>query len=183
VVHARRQSRIHHRRGSGRGTGPRHPHGLRGADIVGAGALTEADTASYAMATREDLDETKVLVEKTGRRAILSRADVRGPDGCSAAVTSGVSELGRLDIVCQRWRHARRAIDLADLRRAVPGRHRHQFETVCPTRWPSPFRRCGPPATAVRSSSPPPRRRCGSACISAATRRPRLVFSPDKNLG
>lgn len=63
-------------------------------------SLTDVDTTAYPMATQEDLDETTVLVEKTGRRAILSRADVRDPEGLQRAVTSGIDELGRLDIVC-----------------------------------------------------------------------------------
>ena len=59
------------------------------ADIIGIDSLTNVGTTSYPMATQDDLDETTVLIEKTGRRALLSRADVRDRD-----------ELGRLDIVC-----------------------------------------------------------------------------------
>ena len=160
--------------GVGRGQG--RSHAIRMAD-------EGADTASYAMATQEDLDETKVLVEKTGRRAILSRADVRGREGLQRG-----RDVWRLRTrppghrVRQRRHHARRAIDLADLRPAVPGRHRHQFDR-CVQHAGVTFRRCGPPATAVRSSSPPPRQRCGSGCISATTRRPRLVLSPGENVG
>jgi SDR family mycofactocin-dependent oxidoreductase len=88
--------------GVGRGQGRSHAIRLaeEGADIIGVDSLTDVDTTSYAMATQEDLDETTVLVEKTGRRAILSRADVRDREGLQRAVTAGVAELGRLDIVC-----------------------------------------------------------------------------------
>ena len=88
--------------GVGRGQGRSHAIRLaeEGADIIGVDSLTDVDTTPYPMATQEDLDETTVLVEKTGRRAILSRADVRDREGLQRAVTSGVSELGRLDIVC-----------------------------------------------------------------------------------
>jgi SDR family mycofactocin-dependent oxidoreductase len=88
--------------GVGRGQGRSHAIRLaeEGADIIGVDSLTDVDTTSYAMASQEDLDETTVLVEKTGRRAILSRADVRDREGLQRAVTAGVAELGRLDIVC-----------------------------------------------------------------------------------
>jgi SDR family mycofactocin-dependent oxidoreductase len=88
--------------GVGRGQGRSHAVRLaeEGADIFGVDSLTNVDTAPYAMATQEDLDETTVLIEKTGRRALLSRADVRDREALQRAVTSGVAELGRLDIVC-----------------------------------------------------------------------------------
>jgi SDR family mycofactocin-dependent oxidoreductase len=88
--------------GVARGQGRSHAVRLaeEGADIFGVDSLTDVDTTSYAMATQEDLDETTVLVEKTGRRAILSRADVRDREDLQRAVTSAVDELGRLDIVC-----------------------------------------------------------------------------------
>lgn len=88
--------------GVARGQGRSHAIRLaeEGADIVGVDSLTDVDTTSYPMATQEDLDETTVLVEKTGRRASLSRADVRDRDGLKRAVTDGVAEFGRLDIVC-----------------------------------------------------------------------------------
>jgi SDR family mycofactocin-dependent oxidoreductase len=88
--------------GVGRGQGRSHAIRLaeEGADIVGVDALIDFDTTSYPMATQEDLDETMVSIEKTGRRAILSRVDVRDRDGLHTAVTDGVAELGGLDIVC-----------------------------------------------------------------------------------
>jgi (+)-trans-carveol dehydrogenase len=88
--------------GVARGQGRSHAVRLaeEGADIIGIDSLTDVDSTSYAMATQEDLDETTVLVEKTGRRAILSRADVRDREALQKAVTSAVAEFGRLDIVC-----------------------------------------------------------------------------------
>ena len=88
--------------GVARGQGRSHAVRLaeEGADIIGVDSLADVDTTSYAMATQDDLDDTNVLVEKTGRRAILSRADVRDREGLQRAVASGVDELGRLDIVC-----------------------------------------------------------------------------------
>jgi NAD(P)-dependent dehydrogenase (short-subunit alcohol dehydrogenase family) len=51
------------------------------------------------MPTREDLDETVNLVEKTGRRIIAEQADVRDFDRLNEVVANGVAELGRLDFV------------------------------------------------------------------------------------
>ena len=88
--------------GVGRGKGRSHAIRLaeEGGDVIGVDSLTDVDTTAYPMATQEDLDETTVLVEKTGRRAILSRVDVRDREGLRRAVTAGLAELGRLDIVC-----------------------------------------------------------------------------------
>jgi SDR family mycofactocin-dependent oxidoreductase len=88
--------------GVGRGQGRSHAVFMaeEGADIIGVDSLTDVDTIAYPLATQDDLDETTVLVEKTGRRAILTRADVRDREDLAQAVTSGVAELGRLDIVC-----------------------------------------------------------------------------------
>jgi SDR family mycofactocin-dependent oxidoreductase len=88
--------------GVARGQGRSHAIRLaeEGADIIGVDSLTDVDSTAYAMASLEDLDETTVLVEKTGRRADLSRVDVRDRDGLQRAVMAGVAEFGRLDIVC-----------------------------------------------------------------------------------
>lgn len=88
--------------GVGRGQGRSHAVRLaeEGADIIGVDALADIATIPYAMASEEDLDETAALIEKTGRTALLSRADVRDRNELTAAVAAGVAELGRMDIVC-----------------------------------------------------------------------------------
>jgi (+)-trans-carveol dehydrogenase len=88
--------------GVARGQGRSHAIRLaeEGADIVGVDSLADFGTTAYPMPTQDDLDETTVLVEKTGRRAILSRADVRDREGLLRFVSDGVADLGRLDIVC-----------------------------------------------------------------------------------
>lgn len=88
--------------GAARGQGRSHAVRLaeEGADIIGVDALVNFGTMPYPMGTQEDMDETATLIEKTGRRALLSRADVRDRDALQRAVSAGVSELGRLDIVC-----------------------------------------------------------------------------------
>lgn len=88
--------------GVARGQGRSHAVRLaeEGADIIGVDACTPVDTMPYPMGTQDDLDETARLVEKTGRKAVLTRADVRDRDIVQQAVSDGVTELGRLDIVC-----------------------------------------------------------------------------------
>jgi (+)-trans-carveol dehydrogenase len=88
--------------GVGRGQGRSHALRLaeEGADIIGVDALVDYDTVNYAMASEADLEESAALIEKTGQRAILTRADVRDRAALQSAVNAGVAELGRLDIVC-----------------------------------------------------------------------------------
>jgi NAD(P)-dependent dehydrogenase (short-subunit alcohol dehydrogenase family) len=57
------------------------------------------DSVAYPMATRDDLDETVNLVEKTGRRIVAEQADVRDFQRLKSVLDSGVAELGRLDFV------------------------------------------------------------------------------------
>jgi SDR family mycofactocin-dependent oxidoreductase len=89
--------------GAARGQGRSHALGLarEGADIVGIDICgpVEAMKGSYPLATREDLEETKRLVEELDRRCVISVADVRDRSALDQVVRDGVSELGRLDIV------------------------------------------------------------------------------------
>lgn len=87
--------------GAARGQGRSHALLLaeEGADIIGIDICSQVATVGYPMATPEDLEETTRLVEKTGRRMIATQCDVRDLAGLKAAVTAGVAELGRLDIV------------------------------------------------------------------------------------
>ncbi|QDQ97549.1 mycofactocin-coupled SDR family oxidoreductase [Tomitella fengzijianii] len=85
-------------RGQGRAHAVRFAH--EGADVIGidlAGPLP--DGVPYDSATPDDLDETRRLVEQEGRRALLTRADVRDREAVRKAVDDGVAELGRLDAV------------------------------------------------------------------------------------
>lgn len=87
--------------GAARGQGRSHAVRLaeEGADIVAVDICHDIDTIGYAMATREDLDETARLVEKTGRRIIAEQADVRDAPRLREVIAQGVAEFGRLDIV------------------------------------------------------------------------------------
>lgn len=87
--------------GVARGQGRSHALRLaeEGADIIGVDLLQPEEHAPYPMSTQADLDETTALVEKTGRRMLGFKADVRDRAALQKAVTAGVSEFGRLDIV------------------------------------------------------------------------------------
>ncbi|MBV9607696.1 MAG: mycofactocin-coupled SDR family oxidoreductase [Solirubrobacterales bacterium] len=89
--------------GAGRGQGRSHALKLasEGADVIavdiGGGRV---ETISYELASEADLDSTVNEIEGMGRRAIKAVADVRSLSDLQAAVDAGLSELGRIDIVC-----------------------------------------------------------------------------------
>ena len=87
--------------GVARGQGRSHAIKLAeaGADIVGLDICEDVASPHYSLATEADLEETARLIEKSGRRAILRKADVRDLDQIRAVVDEGVADLGRLDIV------------------------------------------------------------------------------------
>ncbi|CAM3128084.1 mycofactocin-coupled SDR family oxidoreductase [Mycobacterium colombiense] len=87
--------------GVARGQGRSHAVRLaeEGADIIGIDLLENEEFAPYLLATQDDMDETLALVEKTGRRMIGIKADVRDRTALIDAVKTGVDEFGRLDIV------------------------------------------------------------------------------------
>jgi (+)-trans-carveol dehydrogenase len=87
--------------GVARGQGRSHAVRLaqEGADIIGIDICSDIDTVSYPGATQEDLKETARMVEALDRRAVFTQADVCDPDAVEAALSAGVAELGRLDIV------------------------------------------------------------------------------------
>lgn len=87
--------------GIARGQGRSHAVRLaeEGADIIGFDLCADDPAVEYPLAAPEDLDETRNLIEKTGRTAILEIADVRDPVAVKKIIDDGVAELGRLDIV------------------------------------------------------------------------------------
>jgi SDR family mycofactocin-dependent oxidoreductase len=87
--------------GAARGQGRAHAvrFAEEGADVIAVDLCDQIDSVAYPMATREDLDETVNLVEKTGRRIVAERADVRDLEQLKAVVARGVGELGRIDFV------------------------------------------------------------------------------------
>lgn len=87
--------------GAARGQGRSHAvrFAEEGADIIAVDMCERINSVAYPLATREDLDETVNLVEKTGRRIVAEHADVRDFERLKAVVAKGVSELGRIDFV------------------------------------------------------------------------------------
>jgi SDR family mycofactocin-dependent oxidoreductase len=87
--------------GVARGQGRSHAVRLaeEGADIIGFDICADDPWVEYPLATRDDLDETVKLVEKTGRRIHAEVADVRDTEAVAKVIGDGVAEFGRLDIV------------------------------------------------------------------------------------
>ncbi len=87
--------------GAARGQGRSHAvrFAEEGADIIAVDICEQLDSVAYPMATREDLNETVNLVEKTGRRIVAEQADVREFQRLKSVVERGVDELGRIDFV------------------------------------------------------------------------------------
>jgi SDR family mycofactocin-dependent oxidoreductase len=87
--------------GAARGQGRSHAvrFAEEGADIIAFDLCDQIDSVAYPMATREDLDETVNLVEKTGRRIVAGQGDVRDFERLKAVVAHGVAQLGRIDFV------------------------------------------------------------------------------------
>jgi len=85
--------------GAARGQGRAHALRLaeEGADIIGVDLCADIDSNGYALARENDLEETKKLVEKTGRRMFTAVADVRERTPLAEALAAGVKEFGHLD--------------------------------------------------------------------------------------
>lgn len=88
--------------GAARGQGRSHAIRLasEGADIIAIDICRQIDSVAYDLSKEEDLSETQRLVEKLDRRVVAKVADTRDLAQLQEAVSAGVAELGRLDIVC-----------------------------------------------------------------------------------
>src|SRR5262249_36253258 len=88
---------------SGAARGQGRSHAVRfaeeGADVIAVDLCGQIDSVAYPLPSREDLDETVNLVEKTGRRIVAEQADVRDFERLREIVANGVAEFGRLDFV------------------------------------------------------------------------------------
>jgi SDR family mycofactocin-dependent oxidoreductase len=87
--------------GAARGQGRSHSllMASEGAAIIGIDLCRQVATVSYPMATPADLAETVGLVTRNGGRMVGLAADVRDQDSLQAALSKGLGEFGRLDIV------------------------------------------------------------------------------------
>jgi NAD(P)-dependent dehydrogenase (short-subunit alcohol dehydrogenase family) len=71
-----------------------------GLGVAFAAALAQAGAEVALGARRADrLQDTKALVEATGRRAITVATDVAKPEDCTALIAAAVRDLGRVDIL------------------------------------------------------------------------------------
>jgi NAD(P)-dependent dehydrogenase (short-subunit alcohol dehydrogenase family) len=71
-----------------------------GLGVAFAQALAEAGADVVLGARRVDrLEETRRLVEATGRRALAVHTDVAIPEECTRLVESAMAELGRIDVL------------------------------------------------------------------------------------
>ena len=99
--------------GAGRGQGRNHAVRLagEGADILALDVCADLKAIPYPLATPEDLEETRRLVEEAGGRVVTAEVDVRDAEALNAAVAGGAARLGGLDVVIanagvctvQRW--------------------------------------------------------------------------------
>lgn len=87
--------------GAARGQGRAHAARLsaEGADIITIDILEDIPTVRNRGSRQDDLDETIALVEKSGRRMMAHKGDVRDLAAVQTAVDKGVAEFGRLDII------------------------------------------------------------------------------------
>jgi (+)-trans-carveol dehydrogenase len=88
--------------GAARGQGRSHALRLaaEGADIIAVDLCAQLDSVQYPLATSADLAETARLVENLDRRVVAVEADVRDLASLERALSLGLAELGRVDIVC-----------------------------------------------------------------------------------
>jgi SDR family mycofactocin-dependent oxidoreductase len=87
--------------GAARGQGRAHAVKLasEGADIIAVDLCEQIASVPYPLATPEELESTVQLVADTGSRIVARQADVRDRRALKTALSEGMAELGRLDIV------------------------------------------------------------------------------------
>jgi SDR family mycofactocin-dependent oxidoreductase len=87
--------------GGARGQGRAHAvvSAREGADVILVDIADQVKTVPYAMANPGDLDETVKQVEALDRRALAIQADVRNQAEIDAAVSRGIAEFGKIDIL------------------------------------------------------------------------------------
>jgi SDR family mycofactocin-dependent oxidoreductase len=88
--------------GAARGQGRSHAVRLaqEGADIIAFDVCRRLDTLPSPMAVSEGLEATVKLVEDLDRRIVTREARVRDSAAVQTLIDEGVSEFGRLDVVC-----------------------------------------------------------------------------------
>src|SRR5262249_18128553 len=102
--------------GTARGQGRSHAVRLaeEGADVIGVDLCADIASVPYPLASAEELDETSALIEKTGRRALMRRADVRNSAELRDVVAAGIGQFGHIDIVVANAGIATMGVDWTD---------------------------------------------------------------------
>lgn len=87
--------------GAARGQGRSHAVHMadEGADIIAFDVCADIESNEYPLATEADLDETRELVEKAGRRVITAKVDVRDRVQLKKSLDAAVEQLGGLDVI------------------------------------------------------------------------------------
>src|ERR1700761_2765814 len=87
--------------GGSRGQGRAHAVtcAREGADVIIVDIADQLATVPYPMARQGDLDETVKQVEALDRRILAVQGDVRDQGQLDAAVTQGIAEFGKIDIL------------------------------------------------------------------------------------
>jgi SDR family mycofactocin-dependent oxidoreductase len=116
---ARLEGKVAFITGAARGQGRSHALTLarEGADIIAVDLCRELPELGlgYPLGTAEELAETAAEVEKLDRRIVTAEADVRDSAALAAALETGVTELGRLDIVCANAGIAASSVPATDI--------------------------------------------------------------------
>jgi SDR family mycofactocin-dependent oxidoreductase len=87
--------------GGSRGQGRAHAVtcAREGADVIIVDIADQMETVPYKMATQADLDETVAQVEAYDKRALAIKGDVRSQHQLDEAVSWGLAEFGKIDIL------------------------------------------------------------------------------------
>ncbi|WP_406281425.1 mycofactocin-coupled SDR family oxidoreductase [Nocardia sp. NBC_00881] len=87
--------------GGARGQGRAHALALAGAgaDVVVCDIAEPLAGLPYELSTEDDLADTVELVEKTGRRCVPMKADVRSQEQMHSVAERAIEEFGRIDIL------------------------------------------------------------------------------------
>ena len=86
--------------GGSRGQGRAHALALaaEGADIILCDIAADIATVPYPLGTKDELDETRALVEASGRACLAMVADVRDTEQMAGVVAAGLDRFGQIDI-------------------------------------------------------------------------------------
>lgn len=87
--------------GGARGQGRCHAENLarEGADIAVCDVCHNIDTVPYDLSNKDDLEHTRELVEKHGRRCVTTQADVRDFQQMQEFANRTLSEFGKIDLL------------------------------------------------------------------------------------